>query len=70
MTPKKRHQVKDIDEVLESLSHGETLTKVIAVDSATTFTAEIHALVKENGTLIVISEKITPKQSHKDKRDG
>lgn len=56
------------DNILESLEHGETLVKFIATDPGTEdgdFSVEIHGLVKEDGTLIICSEKVTPQKGKK-----
>lgn len=53
------HCLKSIDNILDSLEHGETLQKFIAVDKGSgDFNVEIHGLVTEEGKMIIYSEKI------------
>lgn len=49
---------------LEDLFHGEKLTKFVARNSGTVYgdgdvSVEIHGLVRENGTIYIVSEKVT-----------
>lgn len=63
MIPRQNWAIKTIDDVLESMEHGQTLTKFVAVDKGSEdgdFTVEIHGLVSEDGTLTIVSEKVTP----------
>lgn len=51
--------IKSVNEVFESLNHGETLTKFIACDkgdNAGDFTVTIHGFVTSRGQLIVTHE--------------
>lgn len=56
-----RHHVKSVDDVFESMSHGEKLMKFIAYDKASVeghYTVEIHGFVTESGALIITNEKV------------
>lgn len=60
---RQNHYVKTVDDVFESMSHGEVLTKFVAKDESKEpgdFSVEIHGFVTEQGELIVVSERVTP----------
>ena len=64
------NRVEPIECVLESLEHGEMLTKFVATDKGKhdgDFTVTIHGFVTESGECLVIhTQVIAPKNGGKD----
>lgn len=59
---REQHEVLDVTGVFESLDHGETLTKFVAVDKGAEdkdFTVTVHGFVLENGSLIITDSIVT-----------
>lgn len=58
------HFIKCIDDVLESLPHGQKLTKFIAKDEGQDFSVEIHGFITEDGNFIIVSERFEYKDEN------
>ena len=56
-----QHFIRSIDDVLESLNHGEKLTKFIAKsehsDADGLPSVEIHGFLTDDGEFIIVSER-------------